>query len=96
MPLRPFPRESRARWRRLDVPGREEACIEHTATGWRLSGELDVEEAGLAARLRYVIECDPEWLTRSALVEGILWEMEFATADEMPGLARQGSQGHLK
>ena len=70
MTLRPFPRASRARWRRLDVPGREEACIEHTATGWRLSGELDVEEAGLAARLRYVIECDPEWLTRSALVEG--------------------------
>ena len=70
MTLRPFPRESRARWRRLDVPGREEACIEHTATGWRLSGELDVEEAGLVARLRYVIECDPEWRTRSALVEG--------------------------
>ena len=70
MTLRPFPRESRARWRRLDVRGREEACIEHTATGWRLSGELDVEEAGLAARLRYVIECDPEWRTRSALVEG--------------------------
>ena len=70
MTLRPFPRESRARWRRLDVPGREEACIEHTATGWRLSGELNVEEVGLVARLRYVIECDPEWRTRSALVEG--------------------------
>ena len=70
MTLRPFPRESQARWRRLDVPGREEACVEHTVTGWRLSGELDVEEAGLAARLRYTIECDPEWRTRSALVEG--------------------------
>lgn len=70
MTLRPFPRESRARWRRLDVRGHEAACIEHTATGWRLNGELDVEEAGLTARLRYVIECDPEWRTRSTLVEG--------------------------
>jgi uncharacterized protein len=70
MTLRPFPQKSRARWRRLDVPGREEACIERTATGWRLTGELDVEETGLAARLRYAIECDREWCTRSALVEG--------------------------
>lgn len=70
MTLQPFPRESHARWRRLDVPGREEARVERTAPGWRLTGELDVEEAGLAARLRYAIECDPEWRTRSALVEG--------------------------
>lgn len=70
MTLHPFPQESRARWRRLDVPGREEACVERTISGWRLTGELDVEEAGLAARLRYTIECDPEWCTRSALVEG--------------------------
>jgi hypothetical protein len=54
----------------LDVPGREEACVERTVTGWRLTGELDVEEAGLIARIRYAIECDPEWRTRSALVEG--------------------------
>ena len=40
------------------------------ATGWRLSGELDVEEAGVAARLRYGIDCDQEWRTRSALIEG--------------------------
>jgi hypothetical protein len=58
------------RWRRLDVPGLEEARVERTATGWRLSGELDVEEAGVAARLRYTIDCDPEWRTRSAVIEG--------------------------
>ena len=58
------------RWRRLDVPGREEARADRMATGWRLSGELDVEEAGVAARLRYGIDCDPEWRTRSALIEG--------------------------
>jgi uncharacterized protein len=58
------------RWRRLDVPGREEARIVRTATGWRLTGELDVEEAGFAGRLRYTIDCDPTWRTCSALVEG--------------------------
>jgi hypothetical protein len=57
------------RWRRTDVPGHEEARVERTTSGWRLTGELEVEEAG-AARLRYVIECDPEWCTRSAVIEG--------------------------
>jgi len=70
MTLHPFPDESRARWRRLDVPGREEARIARGASGWRLTGELDVVEAGAAARLRYAIDCDPAWRTRSALIEG--------------------------
>ena len=70
MALRPFPTESRIRWRRIDVPGHEEARIERTTAGWRLTGELEVEEAGLAARLRYVIECDGQWRTRSAVIEG--------------------------
>jgi hypothetical protein len=70
MSLRPFPNELRGRWRRLDVPGHEEACIQHTAEGWRLTGELDVEESNLTAQLRYAIECNAEWRTRSALVEG--------------------------
>ena len=68
--LHQFHKMARARWRRLDVPGREEASIEGTAAGWRLTGELDLEETGLSARLRYTIECDPEWRTRSALVDG--------------------------
>jgi len=70
MNLEPFPQESRARWRRLDVPGREEATITRTAGGWRLAGELDVDEPGVTATLRYAIECDPAWRTRSAVIEG--------------------------
>jgi hypothetical protein len=70
MSLSAFPSESRMRWRRLDVPGREEARMERTANGWRLTGELEVEEAGIAARLRYTITCDLEWRTRSAVIEG--------------------------
>lgn len=58
------------RWRRIDVSGREEARVEHTASGWRLTGELEVEEIGLAARFSYVIECDLEWRTRTAVIEG--------------------------
>ena len=68
--LRPFPTVSRVRWRRLDVRGREDARIEQVDGGWRLTGDLDVEEAASTARLRYRIECDPEWRTRTALVEG--------------------------
>lgn len=70
MTLRPFPTESRVRWRRLDVPGHEEARVARTADGWRLTGEVEVEEAGLVARLRYTIECDSEWRTRTAIIDG--------------------------
>jgi hypothetical protein len=58
------------RWRRLDVPGREDARVERTDGGWRLTGELDVQESGVAARLRYAIDCDAQWRTRSATIEG--------------------------
>jgi hypothetical protein len=58
------------RWRRLDVPGREESLLEQTVDGWRITGTLEVEESGFAAKLSYVIECDPAWLTRSADVLG--------------------------
>ena len=58
------------RWRRLDVPGREDARVERTSSSWRLTGELEVLEAGVAARLRYAIDCDPQWCTRSATIDG--------------------------
>ena len=88
MTLRPFPARARMRWRRLDVEGREQAWVELTATGLRLSGEIDVEEAGVAARLRYTIDCDPQWRTRSALVEG-----EAAGRPVRFALAADGSGG---
>jgi hypothetical protein len=54
------------RSRHLDVPGREESLLEHTVEGWRISGTIEVDESGFAAKLSYVIECDPAWRTRSA------------------------------
>lgn len=69
MTFQPIPDTLRSRWRRLDVRGCEQACIERTDTGWRVAGELDVEEAGVAAHIRYDIACDTAWHTRSARVE---------------------------
>jgi hypothetical protein len=70
MTLLPFPPDARMRWRRLDVPGREEARVQRVPDGWRLTGSLEVEDGGVAARLRYTIDLDDAWRTRSALIEG--------------------------
>ena len=58
------------RWRRVDVPGREEARVTRTADGWHLTGKLHVEEADVTADLRYTIDCDAGWRTVSAVIEG--------------------------
>ena len=58
------------RWRRLDVPGREDARIEQSPAGWCLTGHLDVAEDDVAARLSYRIDCDHAWHTRRAWIEG--------------------------
>jgi hypothetical protein len=68
--MKALPSQSHIRWRRLDLPGREEARIEGTAAGWRLMGQLDVQDAGVRARLSYVIECERDWRTRRAVITG--------------------------
>jgi hypothetical protein len=83
------------RWRRLDVPGREQARIVHTATGWRLTGEVEVRETGMAARLRYTIDCDPEWRTRSAVVEGEMGGVPIRFALATDGEGRWTRDGTL-
>ena len=65
-----FPAESHLRWRRLDVAGREEARIHQTEAGWRLAGDLEVQEAGVHARISYTIDCERDWRTRRALISG--------------------------
>jgi uncharacterized protein len=71
--MKPFPSQSHMRWRRIDVPGREEARIDQTADGWRLTGQLEVEEPSGSAQLMYLIECEPDWRTRLAVVTGSAW-----------------------
>ncbi len=70
MTLQPFPPTSTVSWRRIDVPGREEAQVEQVPRGWNLSGTLEVEEAGTHASLSYRVELDHAWRTRSAVVQG--------------------------
>ena len=70
MIMKPFPSKSHMHWRRLDVPGREQARIEQTAGGWHLTGQLQAEEASVRAQLMYVIECERDWRTRRAVVTG--------------------------
>ena len=70
MSLAPFPNNSQMRWRRLDVPGHEEARIDRTAEGWRLTGNLEATEGTVHAELAYVIDCEHDWRTRRALITG--------------------------
>src|SRR5690606_2784207 len=66
----PFPPDTTIHWRRLDVFGYEHARIQRVPSGWRLQGKVEVRESGVSARFNYVVECDPTWFTRSALVDG--------------------------
>lgn len=68
--LEPLPDACHIRWRRVDISGSEEAGIARTSNGWRLQGRVEVEESGVLAQLAYVIECERNWHTRSALVTG--------------------------
>ena len=70
MTMKPFPSQSHIRWRRIDVPGREEAYIEQTAAGWRLTGRLEVDEGNVSAQLKYQIDCERDWRTRQTVVTG--------------------------
>lgn len=68
--MKPLPSKLHMRWRRLDVAGREEACIEQTADGWRLTGQLGTEEGTVRAQLMYAIDCEGDWRTRRTVVTG--------------------------
>jgi len=57
-------------WRRRDVPGYESCRIFSRDAGWRLDGAALFNYEGSACRLDYLIACDHEWVTQSALVSG--------------------------
>lgn len=84
--MRSFPPASHMRWRRLDVPGREDARIQQTPEGWLLTGELEADEAGVRARLAYDIRCERDWRTRRAVVTG--------SASEAPIRFEFAADGH--
>lgn len=69
--MTPFPQHLHRRWRRVDVIGREQAHIEQTLDGWRLTGELVAHEGGARVQLDYTINCDYRWCTRGAVISGV-------------------------
>ncbi|HEU5250061.1 MAG TPA: putative glycolipid-binding domain-containing protein [Thermoanaerobaculia bacterium] len=71
----PFPAGRAAvLWRRLDRPGHESARLLEGAGARSLSGYAAFDHEGSACGLAYRIDCDPDWRTRSAVVEGWLGE----------------------
>jgi uncharacterized protein len=68
--------------------------VERTTSGWRLTGELEVEEDRQKASLSYVVECDIRWRTRLATVAGDTAGRPFRvalTADLAGNWHRDGS-----
>ncbi len=60
-------------WRRLDEPGHEFAQLFFEDPVWRLSGTTVFafgRQERRPVRLDYVVECDEDWQTRSAIVTG--------------------------
>ena len=61
---------SSALWRRLDTPGHDAANVWQTRQGWHLEGHAVFRHARGPARLAYRVDCEPSWITRSAVVDG--------------------------
>lgn len=59
-----------ALWRRRDIPGYESCRIFRRDAGWQLDGVAVLAYQGSACRLDYVIACDRQWVTQSAVVSG--------------------------
>lgn len=91
--LAPLPERSTIGWRRLDGTGEERCTIVRSVPGWRLNGVVTADESGVAARLSYVIECDPKWRTRSATVDGVANDEPFKLELTADGAGRWWSGG---
>lgn len=57
-------------WRRLDMPGHEAVRVYGDADGRYLDGAAVFSYEGKACRLEYMIECDHDWRTVSATIDG--------------------------
>ncbi len=57
-------------WHRIDRPGHEIARLERSRDGWRLSGIVELADDGQQCHLKYTIDCDAAWFTRSVTMSG--------------------------
>ena len=58
------------RWRRLDLPGRDDARLRHQLGSWRLEGHAEFIDGTNRWELGYRVACGPDWVTTGALVRG--------------------------
>lgn len=73
-----------ARWRRLDVQGRDTCVLSREDNGWILNGAAEFPHEQGPARVSYRIECAIDWSTRAARFHGAVGDRRV-TAD----IARQ-------
>jgi hypothetical protein len=67
-------------WKRHDLPGHEVCRLVSHPSGWRIAGVTVLFSEGQACRAEYAIECDPQWVTRSANVEAWIGERTVRAA----------------
>ena len=53
-------------WRRLDLPGRDQAELISTTDGHRLTGAAHFQEGDELIAITYLVTLTPDWSTRSA------------------------------
>ena len=57
-------------WKRQDLAGHETCRVLVVEMGWHLTGVAVFVADGQACRLDYMIDCDQQWKTKSAVVMG--------------------------
>jgi hypothetical protein len=60
----------RMRWRRLDLPGFDEARLRSEARSWHLEGRAEFVEDRNRWELGYTVTCGTDWATTRAVVKG--------------------------
>ena len=78
-------------WRRVDTVGLEAARVYGDDDGWYLDGSAIFLHERKPCRLEYLIECDTEWRTTGATIDG--WVGDEVIAHEI--LVSEGGEWYL-
>ena len=57
-------------WRRLDLPGQDQARLRREPRTWHLEGQADFQDGSVHWKLSYAVVCALDWTTLSAEVHG--------------------------
>lgn len=68
-----------AQWRRLDLPGADEAHLLAVAGGYTLAGLTRLRDEDGPVALSYLVDIDAQWGTRSVMVMGTVPSGPFAS-----------------